>query len=110
MNEREWSEHPDPPDLKADDKASGLMCFLDDTRECGADCMAYLPEPADPTVTSLGPQQKNCILIVSVERLGRYSAGVVSILRKGQERTEKDAADEKRTNFGPVLSPLGRRP
>jgi hypothetical protein len=88
----------DPPQEPEGPAKTGLYCFMDAARECGPDCMAFLPEPADTAVPVLGPQQKSCILIVSAERLGRYASGIVSVLRRSQERTENEAADKKRAD------------
>ena len=102
------SEYQEPPELKTYDIKNGLMCFLDATRECGADCMAFVTEPVEaPTV--LGPQQRNCILVISAERVGRYMSGLVQLVRKGQEASNKEAADRKRTQVAPPPDPRGNK-
>lgn len=105
MNEPDYQ---DPPEIKTDDVRNGLMCFLDASRECGADCMAFVTEQVEaPNI--LGPQQKNCILIVSSERVGRYMSGLVQLVKKGQERSDKEAADRKRTQVTPPPDPRGNK-
>ena len=96
---QEWDECPDPPDLKADDhQTNGLMCFFDSTRECGADCMGFLTEPVEAPI--LNPQQRNCVFVVSVERVGRYLSGLVTLTRKRQE-------DQQRASHSQPPNPLG---
>jgi len=80
---------------------NGLMCFLNDTRECGADCMAYLTEPPEDGSKLLGAQQRNCVLIVSAERLGRYASGIVQLMLKSE-------ADKKRSSQPTPPNPLGK--
>lgn len=96
-------EYHEPPEVKTDEPAvNGLMCFLDGARECGADCMAFMHEPpTDPQ--GFGPQQSNCVLLVSAERTGRYLAGLVSLTKKGQ-------ADKIRTSHAPPPDPRGNKP
>jgi len=102
------SEYQEPPEIKADNVQNGLMCFLDASRECGAECMAFITEPVEaPNI--LGPQQRNCILIVSAERVGRYMSGLVQLVKKGQEKTDKEAADRKRTQVAPPPDPRGNK-
>lgn len=104
MNDQDFQT---PPEIKEDDPGkNGLMCFLDDTRECGPDCMGYVTEPVEaPTI--LGPQQKNCILIISAERMGRYMSNGVSLIKRAQDKAVKDAADKARTNVTPPPDPRG---
>lgn len=102
----------DDPDFKleGEDKPpvkNGLLCFFNDTRECGSDCMAFTPEPAESPSLSL--QQCNCSLIVSAERVGRYMSGLVQLIKKGQEKSARAAADQARlTQFPPVPDPSGK--
>lgn len=93
------NDYQDPPDIKEDDPKNGLMCFLDDTRECGPDCMGYFQGEVENS--PLSPQQQNCILIISVERLGRYVGAGVSMLKK----TKQDQDRAKQAN---PPDPLGR--
>lgn len=59
---------------------NGLYCFLDSARPCGPDCMAYVLE--DSESKKLSTQQKNCSLLVSVDRLSRYVAQASSLYQK----------------------------
>lgn len=103
-------EMADVPDMKMEDEPqktqNGLICFLNDTRECGSDCMAYTPEPAESP--SLSIQQRNCTLLVAAERLGRYSAGIASVLNKMHTRATTAAADNARLTRLPNLDPSGK--
>lgn len=96
-------EHQDPPDFKEDDaEKNGLICFLDSTRECGPDCMGYIhPDEKVENSPLLNRQQQNCVLLISVERLGRYVGAGVSMLRK-------DKADQARQPMSPP-NPLGKK-
>jgi hypothetical protein len=78
----------EPPDEKDDDTRNGLMCFIDGDRECGADCMAWVTFPSESPY--LSEQGKNCAVLVGVERLGRYSGGIMKTLKNTKEDTARD--------------------
>lgn len=88
------------PNLK---EADGMYCFLDSTRACGPDCMAYLTEPAGPATSPLNEQQQHCLLLTRVEQLPRFIGGGISLLKKQQ-------ADKARVEAGSKSppSPLGK--
>lgn len=97
-------EREDDPDFKVTEeepKKNGLFCFMDPARECGADCMSFLTEPAESPL--LNKQQQNCVILVSIERLGRYASGTARAL----DRLSKDAADRARSGQPPP-NPLGK--
>lgn len=50
---------------------SGLCCFLQQERVCGADCMAFLPQPPQG-VHYQGEQWAHCQLLVNADRVGRH--------------------------------------
>jgi hypothetical protein len=102
----EDDEAPRAPEVKPD--SNGLFCFLNGERECGADCMAYLTEPNSES-PHLGLQQKNCILLVSVERLGRSTAGIASLVNKAQQASAKEAADRMRQSHPSPPDPRGTK-
>lgn len=105
MNDQEYQP---PPEVKTDESRNGLMCFLDDTRECGPDCMGYVSEAVDaPSI--LGPQQKNCILIISAERLGRFAGNAVTLLKRSQDKADREAADKKRSVQTAIPDPKGNK-
>lgn len=67
------------PDEIDDDVSNGLMCFINMDRQCGHDCMAYTTQGSEsPT---LNDQQKNCVIVVGLERLGRYSGGLLKVVK-----------------------------
>lgn len=73
--EKESDELTDDPP-----PANGLYCFFDSGRECGPDCMSFTKEPSEGK--SLSSQQKNCVLLVSVDRLSRYMGMGATTLSK----------------------------
>lgn len=97
MNDEDTPHIEEPDELDDDHEKNGLMCFMDQDRQCGGDCMAFSTSPSESP--HLGDQQKHCVLIVGLERTGRYAGGLLSLLKK-------DKADSARTPAKPV-SPLG---
>lgn len=78
-----------------DDTEDGLQCFIHPDRICGPDCMSFTTQPAEsPT---LNEQQKHCVLLVGLERIGRYSGGIVRII-KGFIDDKARAAQSINTN------------
>lgn len=76
---------------------SGLYCFAHPDRVCRADCMSYTTQPAESP--SLNEQQKHCLILVAIERLGRYSGAIMTLLKRGKE-------DSARV-INPTSNPLG---
>ena len=95
MEPEDESQVEQPED---EETTNGLYCFLNPERECGADCMAYTTLPAESPY--LADQQKNCTIIVGVERLGRHTGGVLSLLKKSSQ-------DAARKEQKPPPSPAG---
>lgn len=100
--ETEPEEGPDfihPPNAMDDDpEKNGLVCFLNMDRPCGPDCMAYTTKPSESP--DLNNQQRNCVFIVGVERLGRHSGIIAKLIRDGQ-------ADAQRRQQKPPPNPMG---
>lgn len=90
----------EPPAELDDDPRNGLACFIDGNRICGPDCMAFTTQGSESPV--LNDQQKHCVAIVSIERLGRYAGGLFSFLKKAD-------ADAKRNSSSPILDPKGNK-
>ena len=83
----------------AEPSTNGLYCFIDADRPCSPECMAYTSQQSEsPT---LGMQQKNCSLIVGVERLGRFAGGIVQLLKRAQSDAQREAGTK------PPPSPMG---
>jgi hypothetical protein len=78
--------------------SNGLYCFLDTARACGPDCMAYTLDTSESQ--KLNNQQKNCVLLVSVDRLSRYVAQASSTY-------QKRVGDQVRTSHTPPPDPRG---
>lgn len=91
-------QHAQDEDPERVTQENGLFCFLNSARPCSSECMAYTVHPAESQ--SLGDQQKNCVLIVGVERLGRFSGAIMTLLKN-------KAADEARTSVKPPPNPAG---
>lgn len=79
--EDEGNPYVERPDRIDDTVENGLVCFFNMDRPCGPDCMAYTTTPSESVGMNL--QQKHCIALVSVERLGRFSGVLVQLLKKG---------------------------
>jgi hypothetical protein len=89
--EEDMETPPAPP-------PNGLYCFFDLARPCGPDCMAYVLE--DSESPKLNRQQKNCTILVSVDRISRYVAQAASTY-------QKRAGDQARTAHAPPPDPRG---
>lgn len=94
------------PDLKDDDPRNGLMCFLNADRECGPECMAYTTMPAE--AVHLDVQQKHCVLLVGVNRLGRHTGVMAKLINDAVTHNRKMVADSARQAPTPP-DPLGSR-
>ncbi len=91
----EDTPHIEPPDELDDDaEKNGPVCFLNDMRVCGPDCMAYSTFVVKDQGLGLSDQQKHCSLLVGISRVGLYSGGVLSQLKN-------NSADAKRSNVSP---------
>ncbi len=97
-----------PPDVLDDDpEKNGLICFLDNSRPCGPDCMAYTAYTVEPKTTDLGDQSRNCTLLVNLERLGIHSVIAVGLLAKSDKSKKTEEADKARGAQQPPPNPLG---
>jgi hypothetical protein len=85
-------------EMESSPAENGLFCFIDHTRPCGADCMAYTTNPSESPVLNI--QQKNCSLLVTADRLSRGVQWLVQINRKSRE-------DEERRNAPKPPDPRG---
>lgn len=99
-------EVPVPEREEEEGSGNGLYCFMDMSRECGPDCMAYTINSAESP--ALSAQQKNCTLLIAAERLGRYIGSAASSLNKMQQRASVDSADRARQPM-PIPDPMGRK-
>jgi hypothetical protein len=74
---------------------TGPACFLDQSRICGADCMAYLTKPPEGQAYQ-GEQWAHCHLLVNVDRTGRH-LGIITTLVRNQQ------ADQMRAQQAPKV-------
>lgn len=87
-------EHVFHPNVKVD--SPKLQCFLDDGRECGADCMAYVEAPEGPDYVDR--QWANCMLLVNIHRTGKHLIVLASCASNAEKASKNEAADRARTN------------
>ena len=81
------------PDELDDDVRNGLTCFLDGTRQCGADCMAYTTFSES---NSLPQPQGHCLLLANAERGGKHLVIIAKLLNDVITRSKREADDRKR--------------
>jgi hypothetical protein len=94
-----------PEDLEhqTDDTPRPLAyCFIGEERVCGPDCMAYMSSPAD---VPLDPQQRQCLVLVSADRLARHAVIGVKIVGDMLTFVKQANADVKRTEQKPPAPP-----
>lgn len=103
MQQGAESEQGYIPDAKDDEAASGLLCFFNGQRECGPDCMAFTPQPAN--VQAFSPQQRHCTVLVGVERLARHVAIGVNVVSEAWNFVKKTSQDRARTAQQPPPEP-----
>lgn len=97
--EAEDTPYIEPGDeLDDDPQKNGPNCFINDMRVCGADCMAYSTFLVKDRDLGLSEEQKHCSVLVGISRVGLYSGGLLSQLKK-------NSADERRTSAVPVPDP-----
>lgn len=90
MSENDDTPYIEPPEeLDDDPEKNGLTCFLNETRVCGPDCMAYTTFQSESPY--LNAQQKHCVAVVGIERLGRYAGGLLSLLKKSEADAKRAA-------------------
>lgn len=88
-------------------RTSGLYCFMDATRVCGAECMAYVTHPRSSASSELAEQQQHCALLNSAERLGRNVTALASIAAKdAKDRQDQIRAKHSRPDGSGTSSPF----
>ena len=93
-----------PPDTMDDNKGNGLFCFIDNTRPCAADCMAYQVEPpAGPDYR--GQQWANCLLLINAHRVGKHLTILAQATDGLIRRSQVQAADHARASQQPPPAP-----
>lgn len=95
--------HPNMKDVPED--KTGLFCFKDASRMCGADCMAYVDAPEGPDY--VGKQWARCHLLVNQHRTGKHLVVITGILDKIEKKFSAASADARRANQTPLPRPNG---
>ena len=86
------------------DEVAGMLCWLDGSRVCGADCVAFNPEELGPHGEVLqGPMK--CLPLTYMGQQG--SAAIVTI--QAARRRMKQEQDAVRENQPPPPDPFGGR-
>lgn len=101
MNDEDGESIPhieEPDEMDDDAEINGLVCFMNMDRPCGSDCMAYTTHGSESKY--LNDQQAHCVAIVGIERLGRHTGGILSLLNKKK-------ADDARAGVQSPPSPTG---
>ena len=91
-NQVPYIESPDMVD-KPDD-ATGRYCFINDSRPCSSECMAFMVVPP-PGPDYDGEQWAKCSLIVNLHKMGKHAvalAGQGDLLLKHLRVAKADAA------------------
>lgn len=60
-----------------------LFCFMDNIRQCGPDCMAYLPQVPQGT-SYVGESWAHCKLLVASDQVGRHIVIIADLLHKAR--------------------------
>jgi len=112
MDDKEDTESLEHADrIKPGD--TGLYCFLDAGRACGAECVAYVTTVRSAKSPELGEQQSHCILVSSLERVGRSGIGIAGMMASAQKRKSIAEADKARNEQlvpkSAVESPFGAK-
>jgi len=88
------------PDEYAPDKDQ-VFCFLDSSRPCTAECMAFLPARPDGADYE-GQTWSACMLLVNVHKMGKHAVAIASQGQNLLKHLKVAQADEKR---GPLPPP-----
>ena len=86
--------HPTP-----EKPATGLVCFVDQKRLCGPDCMAWDNPPEGPDFQDR--QWANCMLLVSAHRGGKHLVVLASLGAELLKGSKNAAAERARANQPP---------
>lgn len=82
--------HPDMKDMPEEEKRKGLFCFINPSRICGADCMAFQTAPP-PGQDYVAQQWAQCSLLVNMHKLGKHSGIIATELVKKNRDSERTA-------------------
>lgn len=82
---------------------SGLACFMNQDRICGADCMAFLPQVPEGD-TYKGEQWAHCHLLVNADRAGRHLIILASVGSRIASVQVKASAEAVRSQKPPGVT------
>ncbi len=95
-------ERPHEMDIKP-----GMLCWLDGTRVCGPDCVAYNVEHVDPKTQELVQGPTKCLVLLFMGQQGSAALSVVLASRKRIQEAQ-DAQRTKPEDVHPP-DPYGRK-
>lgn len=82
-----------------DPKNQGLGCFLDRSRVCGPDCMAYVPPIEKPeSVDYIGKEWAKCHLLINVHRTGKHISILTITANELLSKVRSYFADKQRND------------
>lgn len=77
-----------------------LFCFLNDSRPCGPDCMAYnVVHPAGQDYAN--QQWASCMWLVNAHRVGKHIVALTSIVESATKKMRAHFDDQARGNQPP---------
>lgn len=92
------------PGMKDDKPENGLICFLDQNRQCGADCMSFLVDPPEG-IDYRGQQWANCMLLVNAHRSAKHLTILAQVTDTFIQKTRAHVADQARATQTPPPVP-----
>lgn len=98
----ELGYHPDMIEAQPDEEQ--VFCFLNNERVCGPDCVSYETFIKKANKELRGPA-KHCVLLTSIERVGRHLPIIAKIMSDGLTATRRQAADQQREASAPKVDP-----
>lgn len=82
------------------DIGPGMLCWMDGTRVCGPDCVAYNVEEFDPDTQELIQGPNKCLVL---RYMGQQGAAALSVLLVNRKRIT-EIQDNKRAQDAPMPS------
>jgi hypothetical protein len=96
VEEHQETEDGLVPEEEIRPRTTGLFCFLNSDRVCGAECMAFVTHPRMASSSEMNAQQQHCVLLTSAERVGRNVTAIASMQASSLKKTRIDKADQQR--------------
>jgi len=90
------------PDEGVEPGRVGLYCFLNCERECGPDCMAYLPVVPEGfdyrTPDEEARQWARCMVLVNMHKCGKHVVHIAAKAEEAVKLARVAAADQQRSS------------